>query len=161
MVQQGSLQQDFARVVTAVQVALPPLRDRVVDVSPLSDHFAALFGEGMPMRISPEAVARLEQYRWPGNVRELRSVIERALFLAVNGSVQPADLALGERPRVLGEQIAADELSLEALERRHIGAVLERTHWHQGRAADALGISPKTLYRKIREFDFVRPSPHR
>jgi two-component system response regulator AtoC len=161
LVQQGTLQRDFARVMTAVQVALPPLRERVVDVSPLSEHFAEVFGEGMPVRISPEVVARLEQYRWPGNVRELRNVIERALLLAVNGYVEPGDLALGERSPAGGEPIAADELSLEALERRHIGAVLERTHWHQGRAADALGISPKTLYRKIREFGFVRPSSHR
>ncbi len=161
LVQHGSVQQEFARSVTAVEVALPPLRDRLVDVSPLSDHFAVLFAQGMPVRISPDAVARLEQYRWPGNVRELRSVIERALLLAVNGCVEPVDLALGEGPRAGGEPIDPDTLSLEALERRHIAAILERTHWHQGRAADVLGISPKTLYRKIREFGFLRPSPNR
>jgi two-component system, NtrC family, response regulator AtoC len=48
-------------------------------------------------------------------------------------------------------------LTLEELERRHIADVLERTQWHQGRAAELLGISPKTLYRKIREFGFRRP----
>jgi DNA-binding NtrC family response regulator len=49
-------------------------------------------------------------------------------------------------------------LSLGELERRHIADVLERTNWHQGKAAEMLGISPKTLYRKIREYGFARPS---
>jgi DNA-binding NtrC family response regulator len=49
-------------------------------------------------------------------------------------------------------------VTLEELERRHIAGVLDQTNWHQGRAADILGISPKTLYRKIREYGFKRPA---
>jgi len=161
LMREESMMEQFVHAMTAVQIALPPLHDRVVDVSPLSEHFAALFGEGTPVRISSQAVSLLEQYRWPGNVRELRSIIERAHLLATNGCIEAADLALGEHAHPGDARMVGNDLSLEEMERRHISAVLERTHWHQGRAADALGISPKTLYRKIREFGFARPSPHR
>jgi DNA-binding NtrC family response regulator len=129
------------------------------------------------LRLSDDAVAALERYRWPGNVRELRNVMERAALLATHETVQAGDLPLGidvgaaarptpaqgaariPEPATMPASApqASEVLSLGELEKRHIHDVLERTHWHQGRAADLLGISPKTLYRKIREFGFARP----
>jgi DNA-binding NtrC family response regulator len=93
-------------------------------------------------------------------------VIERAVLLANDGTITARDLPLTgsaparETPAATngnGEDHGASQLSLADLERRHIESVLTRVHWHQGRAATALGISTKTLYRKIREYGFQRP----
>jgi DNA-binding NtrC family response regulator len=100
----------------------------------------------------------LQRYRWPGNVRELRNVIERAVLLANGGVINASDLPLqAVGPPGARRATPGSSISLADLERRHIEAVLNQTHWHQGRAATVLGISSKTLYRKIREYGFRRP----
>ena len=150
----------------------------------LGTHFLEQFGEQCgeqfgqgAVQLGADAIAVLERYRWPGNVRELRNVMERATLLGVDGVVSARDLPLGVEvggaarptPHVAIEP-AREPLppfvvsgvpagvTLEELERRHVASVLNQTNWHQGRAADILGISPKTLYRKIREYGFQRPA---
>jgi two-component system NtrC family response regulator len=91
-------------------------------------------------------------------VRELRNVIERASLIATDGVVTIADLPLGGAPQ--RAPTPAELLTLGELERRHIERVLTDVQWHQGRAAVILGISSKTLYRKIREYGFRRPRSH-
>ncbi len=154
----GTFRDDLLHRINTIRVALPPLRERVSDVPPLAEHFLTQFGGGAPPVLTADAVSVLERYRWPGNVRELRNVIERAVLLAVDGRISASDLPLGSDVGAAGRATPPPQLTLEALERRHIAEVLERTQWHQGRAAELLGISPKTLYRKIREFGFTRPS---
>jgi DNA-binding NtrC family response regulator len=158
-----------------MRVTLPPLRDRAVDIPPLSRHLLAMARPGQrgTLRISDEAMSALERYRWPGNVRELELVLARAALLATDGVIEAVHLTLadaGPRPAAASRGDAGRSSapsssapsswapSLGELERQHIAEVLERTGWHQGRAADLLGISPKTLYRKIREYGFKRPS---
>jgi two-component system NtrC family response regulator len=92
---------------------------------------------------------------WPGNLRELRNVLERAVLLAGGGIIHAHDLPLPADSRADDEDV--ERFSLAEVERRHIAAVLQRAGWHQGKAAQLLGISAKTLYRKIREFGFRRP----
>jgi transcriptional regulator of acetoin/glycerol metabolism len=82
-------------------------------------------------------------------------VIERAVLLATDGTIKARDLPLQGSDQ-LGDA-DGEILPLAEMERRHIGRALDRTQWHQGKAATMLGISPKTLYRKIREFGFSRP----
>lgn len=158
MVQTGSFRDDLLHRINTIRVALPPLRDRLVDVPLLAEAFLQDFSGGRPARLTDDAVAVLERYRWPGNVRELRNVMERAALLAVDGVVSASDLPLGADVGAGARPTPVQVLSLGELERRHISDVLERTAWHQGKAAEMLGISPKTLYRKIREFGFKRPS---
>jgi DNA-binding NtrC family response regulator len=181
----------FFRINT-ISITLPPLRERVVDIPLLAQHFLRQFGGATPPTLTDDAVAALENYPWPGNVRELRNVIERAVLLANGGTITRRDLPLttgGVGGAVMtpssvsafadgdgrlmnggmagGAGVAMggggangpgpNGLSLAELERRHIEAVLKRSNWHQGRAAAQLGISSKTLYRKIREYGFVRP----
>jgi DNA-binding NtrC family response regulator len=137
-----------------VSVELPPLRDRVVDIPLLAEHFLNRVGGSRAPGLSADAVAALETYDWPGNVRELRSVIERAVHGARGREIVARDLQLRSRLSTPG---AGSPISLEALERAHIEAVLRQTEWHQGRAGEMLGISPKTLYRKMREYGLQRP----
>lgn len=158
MVQAETFRDDLLHRINTIRVALPPLRDRVVDVLPLAQHFLEYFGRGQPARLSDDAMAALERYRWPGNVRELRNVMERAALLAADGMVRASDLPLGADVGAGARPTPIQVLSLGELERHHIAEILDRTNWHQGKAAEMLGISPKTLYRKIREYGFARPS---
>jgi DNA-binding NtrC family response regulator len=153
----------FFRINT-ISVTLPPLRDRVIDIPLLARHFLKQFGGATPPTLNEDAIAALEAYPWPGNVRELKNVIERAVLLANGGEIGPQDLPLAPGPvatngsaPTLSAEVDGRQMSLSDLEKRHIESVLKRSNWHQGRAAAQLGISSKTLYRKIREYGFVRP----
>jgi two-component system, NtrC family, response regulator AtoC len=157
LVSGGSMREDFVQRIGTVRVQLPPLRERLTDVPLLAEHFLSMFSGPSAPRLTGEAVMALERYRWPGNVRELRNVMERAALLATQGLIEARDLPLGGDPGAAVRATPSQPMTLGEMERRHIEAVLERTGWHQGRAAELLGISPKTLYRKIRELGFQRP----
>ncbi|MEO7520258.1 MAG: sigma 54-interacting transcriptional regulator, partial [Gemmatimonas sp.] len=154
----GAFRDDLLHRINTIRIALPPLRERIVDVPLLARHFLDQFAGSTPPLLTADAIIALERYRWPGNVRELRNVIERAVLLAVNGAVDARDLPLGDDVGAGARATPPFNMTLTQLERQHIAATLERHHWHQGKAAEVLGISPKTLYRTIREYGFRRPS---
>lgn len=158
LVAAGQFRDGLLQRINTIRIALPPLRERSVDIAPLADHFLEQFGGSTPPRLSDEALDVLTRYRWPGNVRELRNVIERAVLVSTDGVIVGRDLPLGTELGGASRATPAAPLTLIELERRHIQDVLDRTGWHQGRASELLGISPKTLYRKIRDFGFHRPS---
>lgn len=158
MVAAGNFRDDLLHRINTIRVALPALRERMVDIAPLADHFLEQFGGASPPRLSDDALEVLSDYRWPGNVRELRNVIERAVLLSTDGTILARDLPLGVELGAGSRATPVAPLTLIELERRHIQDVLDRTGWHQGRASELLGISPKTLYRKIKEYGFHRPS---
>ena len=155
-VNEGRFRSDLFYRVNTISIVLPPLRERAVDIPLLANTFLAQFGGAHPPRLSDDAMRALQAYRWPGNVRELRNVVERAVLLANGGVIQARDLPLHDT-HVAARSTNGEDVSLAELERRHIESVLSRTNWHQGRAATVLGISSKTLYRKIREYGFHRP----
>jgi two-component system response regulator AtoC len=155
-VTEGLFRDDLYYRVNAIGVELPPLRDRTVDIPLLARQFLKQFGRGAALTLSNDALELLQKYPWPGNVRELKNVMERAALLAQGPQIRSADLPL-QLPGVHPTPVSSPTLSLEELERRHIETVLHNTNWHQGKAATALGISSKTLYRKIREYNFRRP----
>ena len=156
-VSEGGFRDDLFYRVNTIAIELPPLRDRAVDIPLLARHFLKQFGKANPPALTTDAVELLGRYPWPGNVRELRNVMERVVLLAQGPQITAADLPLELPVRGADQRAAAPALSLAELERRHIESVLHETSWHQGRAASALGISSKTLYRKIREYGFRRP----
>jgi DNA-binding NtrC family response regulator len=140
---------------------LPPLRERPEDIPSLTQHFLAQVGGAPTIKISDDAMEVLMRYSWPGNVRELRNVIERALILVSGDTITPADLPLEIRANLPDKLTApASEpetmANLEDLKKRQILKVLEQTGWHQGRAAEALGISPSTLYRQLKVYGLTR-----
>ncbi|MGD8289412.1 MAG: sigma-54 dependent transcriptional regulator [Gemmatimonadota bacterium] len=149
--------------INAVVLELPPLRDRAGDIPLLVKQFLREFrrADAEQWKVAPEALALLEGYSWPGNVRELRNVIERAALLARGQTIRAADLgsSLSSDPEGVAESNGSGlpSLELETLERMAIEQALERTGWHQGRAADLLGVSPRTLHRKIKSFELRRP----
>jgi DNA-binding NtrC family response regulator len=158
-VRDGRFRDDLLYRLNVVTVALPPLRDRVVDIPRLAEHFMSQFGGPAAPKLSSDAIALMQEYAWPGNIRELRNVIERAMLLArgTDHEIRAQDLPLSTAPSSTRAAVGS-QTTLEELERQHIDAVLEQTNWHQGNAAKILGISSKTLYRKIREYGFARPN---
>jgi len=158
----GSFRADLYYRINTVSIALPPLRERVVDIPLLAKHFLsrAAATDGRARRFSVDAIDALQDYPWPGNVRELRNVVERAVLVAGAAEIRAGDLALGHGMPVAPARTSNDPPeSLEEIERRHIDSVLHQVNWHQGRASDILGISAKTLYRKMRDYGLRRPGP--
>jgi two-component system, NtrC family, response regulator AtoC len=152
----GLFRDDLYYRVNAIAIELPPLRERVVDIPLLARQFLRQYGKGAALSLSNDALELLGKYTWPGNVRELKNVMERAALLAQGPQIRAVDLPL-QLEGVHPTPVSSPAISLEELERRHIETVLHNTNWHQGKAATALGISSKTLYRKIREYNFRRP----
>jgi two-component system NtrC family response regulator len=158
-VETGRFRDDLLYRLNTVTVALPPLRERAVDIPLLAEHFLSQLAGASAPTLSADAIARMQEYEWPGNIHELRTVIERVMLLArttAREEIRAQDLSLSTTPPANRAAIGSNT-TLEELERQHILAVLEQTNWHQGNAAKVLGISSKTLYRKIREYGFVRP----
>jgi two-component system, NtrC family, response regulator AtoC len=158
-VRDGRFREDLLYRLNVVTVGLPPLRDRAVDIPLLAQHFLTqLAGPSVP-GFTPDAIALLQEYPWPGNIRELRNVIERVVLLTRDSGqeIRAQDLPLATAPSASRAAVGSST-TLADLERQHIEAVLTQTNWHQGRAAKLLGISSKTLYRKIREYGFHRPT---
>jgi DNA-binding NtrC family response regulator len=164
LVEHEAFREDLFYRINAVVLELPPLRDRVGDISLLVQRFLREFRpvESESWTVEPDAMALLEKYPWPGNVRELRNVMERAALLARGQRIRASDLgsSLAKRApsaQAKGARNGLPTLELEALERLAIEQALERTGWHQGQAAEMLGLSPRTLHRKLRTYGLRRP----
>jgi DNA-binding NtrC family response regulator len=153
MAGQGLLLPDLAFRLTAVRFAIPPLRMRKEDISVLAqallDRICTRYQQ-RPVALGAGALARLLEHNWPGNVRELASVLETGLLEAVNGVIQPSDLALPNGAQTPGDalpNLRADNLSLDSTIRHHVRYVLDLNHGNKLRAARQLCISRSTLYR--------------
>ena len=159
--EENRFRQDLLYRINTVTVEIPPLRERRDDIPLLVDHFVQKTALKSPATVSDEAMEMLCEYRWPGNVRELKNVVERALVFASNGQITVNCLPIeiynkkkltaptpkSERPAAIGTAKLAD------LEREQILATLDKVNWHRGKAASLLGITPKTLYRKLRSYN--------
>jgi DNA-binding NtrC family response regulator len=111
---------------------------------------------GVEKTLSPEALEALKAYPWPGNIRELINVVESAIIIAETAVIQPWDLPAVVRGRETRTGIDfREDLSLEELERRYIGILLERFEGHRAKVAKVLQISERNLYRKLRAYDLA------
>lgn len=153
MVAEGTFRQDLLYRVNTVEVHIPPLRERGEDVLLLADFFLAKFAKkyGKQIRgIGREAKMMLMKYDWPGNVRELQHAVERAVIMADSSVLKPSNfmLQLVEQPV---QEFDTDGLTmnLEELERDAIERAMRRADGNISRAAELLGITRYTLYRKL------------
>lgn len=154
-VKSGEFRQDLYHQLKAVEIALPPLRDRLQDVPLLAEHFRKLFDSRFNSTtgsISGEVLDRLMAYHWPWNVTELENTIERAIRLGHGRGIAighlPAEIRALDQPpgRAAIIPIHTSEGAQDLLE------ALSRTYWNRTKAADLLGVSRQTLYRKIRAY---------
>ncbi|WP_088536735.1 sigma-54 dependent transcriptional regulator [Geobacter sp. DSM 9736] len=159
-VREGRFREDLYYRLNVITINLPPLRERPEDIEPLAIHFLRKYARraGKELRgISPDALEIMNGYRWPGNVRELENVMERAAILA-RGDVITTDVIPLRGASAVEEPPANRLASLEVVEREHIELILKRTGYHKSRSAEILGISRKTLDRKILEYEISVPS---
>ena len=150
MVEIGQFRGDLYHRLGQICLRVPPLRERREDIVPLAEHFLA---QANPrMAFAAEALASLEQYAWPGNVRELRNAVTKAAVMARDQEIQSADLMLApSRPAMeTGTARATPTANLDGMEKSTILRVLAETNGHQQRAAELLGISRRTLSRKLK-----------
>ncbi len=156
-IEAGTFRNDLFYRLSAFQIKLPPLRERVVDIEELANHFVRLFSAKTNKKIknlSKELVEALKQYPWNGNIRELKNIIERSVILSetaeLNMDSLPAEFQK-QAPQVRnGKQLSAFDLA--SAEKLHIQKVLNYTGGNKTETARLLNIGLTTLYRKIDEF---------
>ncbi|MEK0431193.1 MAG: hypothetical protein RL139_997 [Gemmatimonadota bacterium] len=158
-IRRGQFRQDLFYRLNVIAVHLPPLRERADDIPVLAEHFlrrAAAQRDEEPKRLAEDAVAAMRAYAWPGNVRELENAMERAVILADGPVVELAALPEKVTTRAgtpLVSERTAPNPTLEAVERAYILWVLQNEQGNKTRAAEALGIDPSTLHRKLARYE--------
>jgi DNA-binding NtrC family response regulator len=148
-VRAGRFRADLFHRLNQCQIRVPALRERREDIVPLAEYFLLQHSERA--RFSDDAKSALERYVWPGNVRELRNVVTSALIHATGYEIGAQELGTFDRgapPPFRG----SGELRLESLEKDAIREALRKTGGHCQRAADLLGISRRTLSRKLKSY---------
>jgi len=171
-VERGAFREDLYYRLAVIEVRVPPLRERIEDLAILAKCLVAKVAgklERENVRIDDSFIARLNAYKWPGNVRELENVIERAMVRMGPDNILTADLLQpGENPTIKVNTpkckpapIRADEdvRPLRELEKKAIAEAISVCHGNVQRTAAQLGIGRNTLYRKMREYELIRPSP--
>ena len=155
MVSEGRFREDLFYRLYVVVIHLPPLRERPGDIPLLVQHFVTGLAAENRKKIeglTPDAMDMLAAYSWPGNVRELRNIVERMIVLTRGDRLTVRDLPAQIRDTVHGRGTAASSLSIEEAERQMIIHALKLNAGNRSKAAQQLGISRRTLHRKLNEF---------
>lgn len=156
----GRFRQDLYYRINVVNLQLPPLRQRVADITSLVDYFLELHRTRHKLQVRPlsqAALRLLERHRWPGNIRELENLMERYVILGSEEAIA-SELLRWEEAQAEPEALAEGQIHLkkvtrqavEELERKIILSVLEANRWNRKRTASALKISYRALLYKIR-----------
>lgn len=160
---EGRFREDLYYRLSVIPIVIPPLRQRMEDIPVLAEYFLRKYAAANHVKVggfTKRAMSKLMGFRWEGNVRELENVVERAVVLATGTLIDEEEIPSGEAANA--EEffsVATQEFpSLEQIEKRYIRVVLEKTGGRKDQAAQILGISRRTLYRKEREYGWVTES---
>jgi two-component system, NtrC family, response regulator HydG len=152
MVQEGTFRQDLLYRINTVEIRVPPLSDRVEDIPMLAEHYLNYYAKKYhkPVNtIAPEATDKLKRYAWPGNIRELQHAIERAVIMTDSSSLQETDFLLS---RSLTSGPPANTLNLDEVEKAAIAKALQMHNGNISKAADELGLTRASLYRRMEKY---------
>ncbi|SDO36586.1 sigma-54 interaction domain-containing protein [Desulforhopalus singaporensis] len=160
MVRSGMMREDFYYRINTVPILMPPLRERLEDLPLLIDHFIKIFAEelGEEIQLSPKFYHTLESHNWPGNVRELFNVLRRFVTLkeiSFNPSLKPGESDTRQTPAAPVNLLPTSSQASEEIaqfERNMILNALNQNKWHMGRTAKDLGISRRTLQRRVSRY---------
>ena len=162
MVAQGDFREDLFYRLFVVVITLPPLRERGDDILLLLNHYLEEFGhenERQFKGFTPQAYDVLAAYDWPGNIRELRNLVERMVVLARGEWLDVEDIPPHVRQaKSMGQSVlkAAPEMTVDQMEKEMILQALDRTAGNRTLAAEQLGMSRRTLHRKLNAFGVTR-----
>lgn len=158
-VKNGEFREDLYYRLNVVDMNLPPLRDRRDDISLLASRFMTSFAEKNKKDIkgfTPRAMDTLIRYDWPGNVRELMNMIERAVVLSRAEWLEEQDFSIRLTPEQqqykVANEIEFPDEPLDEMEKRAIASMLDRTGGNKSEASRRLGITRKTLHKKLKEY---------
>ncbi|MGM0545448.1 MAG: sigma-54-dependent transcriptional regulator [Bacteroidota bacterium] len=164
-VENNNFREDLYYRLNVLNLSIPPLRDRLDDIEPLSKYFLKKYSQSEDIYISDDALEYLKSYHWPGNVRELENTIERATVL-MNGTVlERKDLSISLKSDLSNIYDSHTEDGnipmqkiIESVEKDLILKGLHRTNWNKTKAAKLLGINRRLLYSKIDKYDIKEES---
>jgi DNA-binding NtrC family response regulator len=155
MVADERFRQDLLYRINTVEIHLPPLRERTGDIAVLADHFLKIYTKKYNKkinRISPHAYKKLAMYSWPGNVRELQHAIERALIMCESSTLEAEDFLLTQSKKKQTD-VDIDTYNLDDIERQIITKVLKQSQGNITKAAQDLGLTRTSLYRRMEKYD--------
>src|SRR5271169_63372 len=152
-VRDGRFRQDLFHRLGQFQLRVPPLRERPEDIVALAEHFLSLKNPGSAF--APDAVSALLSHSWPGNVRELRNLVAKVAMESSSSEIDFSKLsdALTGEPTALRQTASMPVSNLDSMEEQMIIKALERTGGQRTLAAEQLGISRRTLSRKLKEYN--------
>ena len=169
MVEHGAFRADLYYRIAGISITIPPLRERRSDITPLVKAMLekAKTHNGFAGRVSDEALVMLQNYDYPGNIRELHNILQKAVTMSTGGLVTPDLLQLNNFSNVYvnpltDRRMASHNLkatspstnqSLTDVEATHIESLLHQHDGHRARVAEELGISERTLYRKLKQYN--------
>jgi DNA-binding NtrC family response regulator len=152
LIAQQQFREDLLYRINTIRIEVPPLRERVEDIEYLAGFFLKTFEKKYhknTLKISPQAISKLNKYSWPGNVRELQHTIEKAVILSDSGTLKPEDFVL----KSLSRSSNSNGLTIEEMEKQMIETALNKHNGNLTAVANQLGITRQTLYNKIKRYD--------
>jgi DNA-binding NtrC family response regulator len=158
----GNFREDLLFRLNTLAIRIPPLRERRADIPAFCSHFLLKYTTRYRKQIdgfSSEAMEKLLDYPWPGNVRELDHTLERSVIMCREDRIQPSHLGLQSSARF--RPINLTDMSLEEVEALLIGKALARYSGNVSQAAEVLGLSRGTFYRRMEKYGLYAPSPLR
>jgi transcriptional regulator with PAS, ATPase and Fis domain len=159
MVRDQSFRQDLLYRINTIEIQVPPLRERTVDIPLLAEYFLQHYVKKYQKKIrslSEPALKRMQKYHWPGNVRELQHVMERAVIMNKGLTLNAEDLFINTRisaEKDIEDGLVISNFDLEHVERLVIQRILKKYHGSVTQAANELGLTRTSLYRRMEKYD--------
>ncbi|NQU03793.1 MAG: sigma-54-dependent Fis family transcriptional regulator [Syntrophaceae bacterium] len=157
-IEAGRFREDLFYRLNVVTLTVPPLRERKEDIALLAQHFLTVFSEKNKKEIkgfTPQAMNRLIKYDWPGNIREAMNAIERGVVLSRSEYLDEKDLSLMIEDESPSAHVVSENLPLDEVERITIIKTLELTKGNKSEAARRLGITRRTLHKKLKTYGMM------
>jgi DNA-binding NtrC family response regulator len=153
----GSFREDLYYRLNVITLNVPPLRERVDDIKPLAEFFVTRYASVAELEISQDVFDLLLAYPWPGNVRELENVMEMACILSEGETLQPEHLAVRiAQATPTSFTLPQTQMTLDEVECLYVEQVYRQTHYHKVNTSKILGVSRKTLDRKLKQYSISR-----
>ncbi|MBC8486953.1 MAG: sigma-54-dependent Fis family transcriptional regulator [Bacteroidetes bacterium] len=155
MVNENKFRQDLLYRIKTVEIKVPPLRERLEDLSMLTEHFLKSYCKkyNVPLkRVSSSTMKRLEKHNWPGNIRELQHSVERAVIMSESNVLEPNDFFLSQMDEEKPAGLSSISTNLEETEKILIRKVIDKHGGNISKAAKELGLTRASLYRRIEKY---------